>query len=86
MGTSTCSFPASLFYRTSEISIYSLVRLESEGCLLLLQLRQNAKQQDEDACKAAAEKVQDALQRSMDAKKQWRHDLLLLPGNMNFTQ
>ena len=46
---------------SGDFTVYSLVRLESEGYLLLLQLRQNAKQQDDDARKKAAEKVQDAL-------------------------
>lgn len=69
---------------SGDFTVYSLVRLESEGYLPLLQLRQNAKQQDDDARKKAAEKVQDALQRSMDSKKQWRHEWFVALASAGF--
>lgn len=56
----------------------SIVRLEPKGAELLLQLRQDAQEQHEDACKTAAQKIEDATQRAMDAKKQRHHEWLTI--------
>lgn len=53
---------------------YGYVRLEPDGTQLLLQLRADAEKNRKDAEQAAAKEIEDAANRSVDQKKQWRHE------------
>lgn len=53
---------------------YGYVYLESDGTQLLLQLRADAEKNRKDAEQAAAKEIEDAAQRAVDTKKQWRHE------------